>query len=67
MAKKIFIEAFNSPWKDLRSSNQLFGDVTFLFAGDFRQILQVIIKGKRADVVNACLKSSAFWIHKNFI
>ncbi|KAE9542286.1 hypothetical protein AGLY_003413 [Aphis glycines] len=42
-------------------NNKFMGGITFVFAGDFRQTLPVIPKGTRADVVNACLKSSPTW------
>src|ERR1700752_4461730 len=32
-----------------------------IFGGDFRQILSVVIRGSRGQVVNACIKSSKFW------
>uniref|UniRef100_A0A0L8FX41 ATP-dependent DNA helicase n=1 Tax=Octopus bimaculoides TaxID=37653 RepID=A0A0L8FX41_OCTBM len=37
--------------------------VTLLLSGDFRQTLPVILKGTRADEVQACLKSSTLWHH----
>jgi hypothetical protein len=44
-----------------RCNNKFMSDITFVFAGDFRQTLPIIPKGTRADVVNACLKSSSIW------
>jgi ATP-dependent DNA helicase PIF1 len=32
-----------------------------IFGGDFQQILPVVPKGSRADIVNACLKMSSLW------
>ena len=32
-----------------------------IFGGDFRQILPVVVRGTRGQIVNACLKSSARW------
>ncbi|GJT01082.1 ATP-dependent DNA helicase PIF1-like protein [Tanacetum coccineum] len=43
--------------------NKLFGGVTVLLGGDFRQILPVIPKGKRADIVHACINRSELWKH----
>ncbi|GJZ95013.1 ATP-dependent DNA helicase PIF1-like protein [Tanacetum coccineum] len=34
-----------------------------LLGGDFRQILLVIPKGKRADIVKACINRSELWKH----
>src|ERR1700752_2388108 len=38
-----------------------FGGKIMIFGGDFRQILPVVIRGSRGQVVNACIKSSKFW------
>nr|GEX71771.1 hypothetical protein [Tanacetum cinerariifolium] len=37
------------------------GDLTVLLSGDFRQILPVILKGKRADIVQCCINRSQLW------
>ncbi|GJZ07167.1 ATP-dependent DNA helicase PIF1-like protein [Tanacetum coccineum] len=43
--------------------NKIFGGMTVLLGGDFRQILPVIPKGKRADIVQACINRSELWKH----
>lgn len=40
---------------------QLFGGKTVVFGGDFQQILPVIPKGSRAEIVSACLRKSWLW------
>ncbi|XP_074352599.1 uncharacterized protein LOC141691739 [Apium graveolens] len=40
-----------------------FGGITIIFRGDFRQILHVIPKASRAQVVSASLNSSKIWDH----
>ncbi|XP_074342909.1 uncharacterized protein LOC141680634 [Apium graveolens] len=40
-----------------------FGGITIVFGGDFRQILPVIPKASRAQVVSASLNSSKIWDH----
>ena len=52
------IEAIDRTLKDFRCNNKFMCGITFVFAGDFHQTLPVILKGTRADVVNACLKFS---------
>jgi hypothetical protein len=55
---------YRSNWlniKNFRFNNKLMGDVTFIFAGDFRETLPVITKGTWADVIIACLKFSPLW------
>ncbi|GKA93711.1 ATP-dependent DNA helicase PIF1-like protein [Tanacetum coccineum] len=39
--------------------------MTVLLGGDFRQVLPVIPKGKRLDVVQACINRYALWKHCN--
>jgi ATP-dependent DNA helicase PIF1 len=61
MIHKLAVEAINRTLQDLRRDQRLMGGVTFVFAGDFRQILPVIPRGSKADVLNACLKASFIW------
>ena len=61
MADKRNIEAVDRTLRDLTKVNKPFGGKVFLFGGDFRQILPVVIKGSRAAIVNASLKKSNLW------
>lgn len=61
MSHKIHVEAVDSMFQDFKSTNRPMGGTTFVFSGDFRQTLPVIARGTRADVVNACLKTSYLW------
>ncbi|PWZ17976.1 hypothetical protein Zm00014a_012873 [Zea mays] len=38
-----------------------FGGKTIVFGGDFRQVLPVVRKGSRAQIVAASLRSSYLW------
>ncbi|XP_031264309.1 uncharacterized protein LOC116122622 [Pistacia vera] len=49
--------------KDSSNANRIFGGITVALGGDFRQILPVIPKGKKYDVMQACLSSSPLWEH----
>ena len=49
--------------QDMRGNNSLFGGMTLLMAGDWRQILPVVRHGSRPQIVNATLKSSYLWNH----
>ena len=40
-----------------------FGGKTFVFGGDFYQVLPVILRASRADVVSASLHRSSVWTH----
>ncbi|KAF7809101.1 uncharacterized protein G2W53_035844 [Senna tora] len=67
MVKKQCFEAVDRTFRDLLrfdNSNSLeipFGGKIVVFGGDFRQILPVIPKGTRSDIVFATLNSSYLW------
>ncbi|KAL8580065.1 hypothetical protein ACOMHN_065114 [Nucella lapillus] len=61
MSHKKAFEALDQPLQDLRDNNRVMGGVTLIMAGDFRHTLPVIVRGTRADAVNACIKSSNLW------
>ncbi|XP_060846341.1 uncharacterized protein LOC132926006 [Rhopalosiphum padi] len=61
MSHKSSVEALDRTLRDLRNKNTLMGGCTVLFSGDFRQILPVVVRGTRADKVNASLKRSYIW------
>ncbi|XP_070004772.1 uncharacterized protein [Nicotiana sylvestris] len=50
-------------FKDASNLHRPFGGKTIVLRGDFRQILPVIPKGSRQDIVNASLNSSYLWPH----
>ncbi|XP_031127792.1 uncharacterized protein LOC116029887 [Ipomoea triloba] len=47
--------------KDPHSEGKTFGGKTVVFGGDFRQILPVIPKGSRQDIVQATINASYLW------
>jgi ATP-dependent DNA helicase PIF1 len=67
MIHKFAFEAFERTLRDIMSDvdvtngSLLFGGKTVVFGGDFRQILPIIPKGTRADIVHATLNSSHLW------
>ena len=63
MLHKRGVEAIDRLLQDLKENDRLFGGVTFVLAGDFRQCLPVISGGNSADQLKACLKSSQLWTH----
>ncbi|GJU15982.1 ATP-dependent DNA helicase PIF1-like protein [Tanacetum coccineum] len=69
MTGKYAFEALNKTLRDIlgkttsENRNKIFGGLTVLLGGDFRQILPVIPKGKRADIVQACINRSVLWKH----
>ncbi|PON47878.1 DNA helicase Pif1-like, partial [Parasponia andersonii] len=67
MANRFYFEALNRSLRDIlcnrfpESCEKPFGGLTVVLGGDFRQILPVIPKGRRADIVDASLNSSYLW------
>ncbi|XP_028798904.1 uncharacterized protein LOC114754293 [Neltuma alba] len=61
MVQRYCIEVFNRTLRDIIHCNFPFGGKCVLMGGDFHQILPVIPKGSRADIVNACISSSYLW------
>ena len=47
--------------RDICNNNTPFGGKVILLGGDFRQVLPVVRKGRPAEVVEVCLKSSPLW------
>ena len=67
MANKIYFEALDRTLRDiLRHKNvnnieRPFGGMTMVLGGDFCQILSVIPKGRRHNIVTASIKRSYLW------
>ncbi|GKB71257.1 ATP-dependent DNA helicase PIF1-like protein, partial [Tanacetum coccineum] len=71
MTQKYAFEALDKTLRDilgfqnLEKREQIFEGMTVLLGGDFRQVIPVIPKGKRPDVVQACINRSELWKHCN--
>jgi ATP-dependent DNA helicase PIF1 len=63
MQHRYCMEAVDRTLKDVLNSNRLFGGIVVLWGGDFRQILPVVEKGNREDIVYACIQHSYLWQH----
>ncbi|XP_042051270.1 uncharacterized protein LOC121796497 [Salvia splendens] len=67
MIHKHCIEAVDRTFRDIlrvyseSSMDKPFGGKTIVFGSDFRQILHVVPKGSRQNVVNATINSSYLW------
>jgi len=67
MAHKFCFEALDRTLKDIMKDdltcNSVFGGKVVVFGGDFRQILPVIPRGSRSDIVHATINASYLWNH----
>ncbi|XP_060959218.1 ATP-dependent DNA helicase RRM3-like [Cannabis sativa] len=61
MSNKEAIEALNYMLKDINNSTLPFGGKVIVFGGDFRQVLPVVPKGTREQMINASLVKSELW------
>ncbi|XP_062203849.1 uncharacterized protein LOC133906087 [Phragmites australis] len=62
MTKRQAIEALDKSLRDIMEKPDLpFGGKTIVFGGDFRQVLPVVRKGTRAQIINATLHRSYLW------
>lgn len=61
MASRFAIEAVDRTMRDALGDDRPFAGKIVLFGGDFRQILPVVVGGRRAQTVGRCLKRSPLW------
>ncbi|KAG2598851.1 hypothetical protein PVAP13_5KG402021 [Panicum virgatum] len=62
MIKKQAVEALDNSMRNIMDRPDLpFGGKTVVFGGDFRQVLPVVKKGSRAQIVDASLRRSYLW------
>ncbi|KAG5531642.1 hypothetical protein RHGRI_026310 [Rhododendron griersonianum] len=61
MQHKYCVEAVDRTLRDIRDNPKPFGGITVVLGGDFRQILPVVPKGIREEIVNASLRHSDMW------
>ena len=55
------MEAVEQTFQDLQDCDKPFGGVSFVFGGDFQQILPVIVGASRGQTVGACIQCSTLW------
>jgi hypothetical protein len=61
MQDRLCQEAVDLTFKDIRNNDKPFGGIPIVFGGDFQQILPVVIKGTREEIVGQCLQRSRLW------
>ena len=63
MCHKFTFEALDKSLKDIMHNNLPFGGKVIVFGGDFRQILPIVPRGNRSDIVHATINASYIWDH----
>jgi ATP-dependent DNA helicase PIF1 len=67
MAHRFTFECLERTLRDVMSSykncDTIFGGKVIVFGGDFRQILPVVPRGSRSDIVHATINASKIWNH----
>jgi hypothetical protein len=61
MSHRHLTESLDRSLQFIMGNNLLFGGIVVVFLGDFRQVLPVVKKGARHQIVDACLKKSGVW------
>jgi hypothetical protein len=61
MAHRHLFEVLDRTLQDVMKCNAPFGGKVVVLAGDFRQVLPVVPKGSRGQIVDACVKRSLLW------
>ncbi|KAI8536933.1 hypothetical protein RHMOL_Rhmol10G0295100 [Rhododendron molle] len=61
MQHRYCVETVDRTFQDICDNNKPFGGITVVLGGDFRQILPVIPKGVREQIVGASLRRSVLW------
>ncbi|KAG5545929.1 hypothetical protein RHGRI_018181 [Rhododendron griersonianum] len=61
MQHKYCVEAVDRSLRDICDNEKPFGGITVVLGGDFRQVLPVVPKGVREQIVNASLRRSELW------
>ncbi|CAK8531615.1 unnamed protein product [Lathyrus sativus] len=68
MANRFCFEALDKSLRDIMSeipqaANKLFGGKVVIFGGDFRQILPIVPRGSRSDIIHSTINASYIWDH----
>jgi ATP-dependent DNA helicase PIF1 len=61
MAHRYLFEALDTWLRDLMQIDEPFGRKLIVLSGDFRQILPVVRRGQRPNIVEACITRSPLW------
>jgi ATP-dependent DNA helicase PIF1 len=53
----------NDVMSSYKEGNTIFGGKVIVFGGNFRQILPVVPRGSRSDIVHSTINASKIWNH----
>ena len=67
MCHKFTFEALDKSLKEIMHNNMPFGGKVVVFCGDFHQILPIVPKGNRSDIVHATINASYIWDHSQIL
>lgn len=63
MIHSIALEAINKILQDIMNNASPFGGKTVILGGDFRQLLPVVPRGTKSEILQACIKSTSLFAH----
>ncbi|XP_024190810.1 uncharacterized protein LOC112194807 isoform X4 [Rosa chinensis] len=63
MTHRHVFEALDRTFRDIMDVDLPFGGKIMIFGGDFRQVLPVIPKGTKSELIQASIVKSTFWTH----
>ena len=61
MVNRRALESLDRTFRDIMEVNLPFGGKVLILGGDFRQVLPVIPKGTKAEMIDACIVKSLLW------
>ncbi|XP_050915734.1 ATP-dependent DNA helicase RRM3-like [Lathyrus oleraceus] len=67
MTNKNCLEALYRSLQDICSNNAPFGGNVLIMGGDFCQVLPVVRKGTKAQMISACIVQSHLWNHTKIL
>ncbi|KAI5402370.1 hypothetical protein KIW84_050113 [Lathyrus oleraceus] len=67
MTNKNYLEALDRSLQDICSNSAPFGGKVLIMGGDFRQVLPVLRKGTKAQMISACIVQSHLWNHTKIL
>ncbi|XP_050277829.1 uncharacterized protein LOC126719302 [Quercus robur] len=61
MVNRRALESLDRTFRDIMEVNLPFGGKVLILGGDFRQVLPIVPKGTKAEMIDACIVKSPLW------